>query len=378
MKSLFAAIFIFCSVLPSFGQRVIGGAGSGGNAAIKVNGSTVISANFNGNQFSANGSTVSIKNGALTTNLTETAALTRAGQIDTPLHLGTVAAAGTLNLDSKRSYNDATNSGSTFVLTLATNTTVSSSDDRFIRVQINNTSGAASTWTLTGFGTPNPVGNTGTNSTGWNTIEFWTVGGVWFYQQNTGKLPGTMVDGTLDFSGRSDLTIKFNERMPFVYPDRVDGTGCTAITNDYTSSLSGKATYASSAATNANYAIFLPDAFVPTYLDSSVAMTLLVAFRIASTDTTSETFTVGYYSPASGSVFASTDYTGLSGYISFTTGTLTSAAANKVYYVTVTLTGWAAALTPDRLFKIGIARAGAANANAITIVGGALTYGRTQ
>lgn len=186
----------------------------------------------------------------------------------------------------------------------------------------------------------------------------------------------TLTGKTFDASGTGNV-LKFNDRMPFVGPWRVDGTGCVMGTTN-TSSYNGLAIYASSASTNANYAVFVPDAIVPTDLDSGVTMTAKLGFAIVSTDTTSETFTIGYYQPASGSVFATTDYTGFSGYISFTTGTLTGAAANKIYYVTVTLTGWAAALTADRHLRVGIARAGAANANQIVLVEGCITYGRSQ
>jgi hypothetical protein len=174
--------------------------------------------------------------------------------------------------------------------------------------------------------------------------------------------------------------LKFIDYKDFIYPHRVDGAGATILTNDYTSALSGLATHAGTGGTNVNYAIYRIGT-VPLDLDSATTMKLRnLAFRVSGTDTGSGSFAVGYFSPSSSSAFSPSDFTALSGYVTFATGTLTSPVANDIFYFAdVTLTGWASGLTAGRPLLIGIARDGSdANNDSITIVGGTIEFGRTQ
>lgn len=206
------------------------------------------------------------------------------------------------------------------------------------------------------------------------------------------KNNGTTVDATAAISGWTGAGTKYKvddgtyrglkmtDYLLFVYPGRVDGTGCTIATNDYTSSLWGLATYAGTGGTNANFATFKVGP-VPADLDTGVTMILTnLALRVSGTDTGSASFTIGYFQPASSSAASPSDFTALSGYKTFTTGTLTSPVSGDVFYVSgVTLTGWAAALTPGRFLTLGIARNGSdANNDAISLLGGSLAYGRSQ
>ncbi len=189
----------------------------------------------------------------------------------------------------------------------------------------------------------------------------------------------TFTNKTLDSQATGNV-LKFLDYRDFVYPHRVDGVGATITTNDYTSALSGLATYAGSGGTNANYAIFRVGT-VPLDLDTGTTMNLRnLAFRVSGTDTNSASFSVGYYSAASSSAFSPSDFTALAGYINATTGTLTSPVANDIFYFSdITLTGWASGLTAGRQLVIGIARNGTdANNDSITIVGGTIEFGRTQ
>lgn len=189
----------------------------------------------------------------------------------------------------------------------------------------------------------------------------------------------TLTGKTFDASGTGNV-LKFTSYQDFVFPARVDGVGATISTNNYTSSQWGLASYSGTATdTNANYAIFRVGT-VPYDLDTSVAMVLKgLSIRVSGTDTTAAEFSIGLYSPASSSIYLPTDFTGFSTFIDFDSGTLTSPVANDIFYLSdVTLTGWAAALTPGRPLLIAIARRNDANANFVVFVSGTIASGRTQ
>jgi hypothetical protein len=189
----------------------------------------------------------------------------------------------------------------------------------------------------------------------------------------------TLTDTTFDSQATGNV-LKMIDYKDFVYPHKVDGTGATIVTNDYTSALSGLATYAGTGGTNANYAWYRIGT-VPNDLDTATAMVLkALAIRVSGTDTASASFSICYFSPASSSAFSPSDFTAGSGYVTTTTGTLTSPAANDTFYLSdVTLTGWASGLTAGRPFIIGIARDGGdSNNDSITVLGATISYGRTQ
>jgi hypothetical protein len=214
---------------------------------------------------------------------------------------------------------------------------------------------------------------------GLNTLTLTWKAGRWAVSQNTSKMDAALITGTID-SSASGLTVKLTDYKDFVYPAKVDGAGATILTNDYTSNVWGLTTHAGTGGTNVNYALYRIGT-VPLDLDSAAAMTLKnLAIRVAGTDTASASFSIAYYSPASSAGHMPSDYTGLTGFVTFTTGTLTSAAANDIFYLSdATLTGWASGLTAGRPFIIGIARDGGdSNNDAISVVGGTIQFGRTQ
>lgn len=173
--------------------------------------------------------------------------------------------------------------------------------------------------------------------------------------------------------------LKFTDYKDFVYPSRVDGTGCTIVTNSYTDNTWGLATYSGSADTNGNYAIFRVGT-VPYDLDTSAAMTLKgLSFRVAGTDTDAAQFTIALYTPSSSGAGMPSDFTACSTFINFDSGSLTSPASGDVFFCSdVTLTGWAAALTAGRPYIISIARRNGSNDDAVSIVSGTIEYGRTK
>jgi hypothetical protein len=174
--------------------------------------------------------------------------------------------------------------------------------------------------------------------------------------------------------------LKLLDYKDFIYLHKVDGVGCTSVTNNYTSGLSGLATYAGTGGTNANYAWFRVGIW-PYDLDSGTTMKLRgIAIRVSGTDTASASFSVCYFSPASSAGFSPTDFTVGAGYVNFTTGTLTSPSADDTFYpADVTLTGWASGVTSGRPILIGIARDGGdSNNDSITLVSATVEYGRVQ
>lgn len=207
------------------------------------------------------------------------------------------------------------------------------------------------------------------------TVTFSDATGTVVLEDNTATLTGKTYD-----AGGTGNVLKFTDYKDFIYPGRVDGSGATIVTNDYTSSVWGLASYAGSGDTNVNYAIYRIGT-VPLDLDTSVAMTLKnLAVRVSGTDTDAANFSIALFSPASSSGQMPTDYNAMSTHITFNTGTLTSPAANDIFYFAdVTLTGWAAAVTAGRPWIIGIARAGTdSNDDVVTVVGGTIEYGRTK
>jgi hypothetical protein len=196
------------------------------------------------------------------------------------------------------------------------------------------------------------------------------------------NLVGTSTTDTLtnkEFdAGATGNTLKFTDYKDFVYPSRVDGTGCIIGTTN-TANVWGLASYNGTADTNANYAIYRIGT-VPIDLDTSVAMTLKgLWIRVDGSDTDAAQFTIALYNPTSSSAGLPTDFTGFSTFINFDSGTLTTPALGDGFSVAdVTLTGWAAALTAGEPFIIAIARRNGSNDDIVSISNGTIEYGRTK
>ncbi len=187
----------------------------------------------------------------------------------------------------------------------------------------------------------------------------------------------TLTNKTFDAAGTGNV-LKFTDYKDFIYPSRVDGTGCIIGTTN-TANVWGLASYSGSADTNGNYAIFRIGT-VPYDLDTSVAMTLKgFSIRVDGSDTDAAEFTIALYSPASSAAGLPTDFTGFSTFINFDSGALTSPALGDTFYFSdVTLTGWAAALTAGRPFLIAIARRNGSNDDIVSITAGTIEYQRTK
>lgn len=168
------------------------------------------------------------------------------------------------------------------------------------------------------------------------------------------------------------------EQLHFIYPHKVDSAGATIVTNDYSSGLSGLATFAGSGSTNANYAVYRVG-FWPNYIDTSAPVILKnFSIRVSGTDTDAAEFSIGLFAPSSSATYTPSDSTAAATYINFDSGTLTSPAANDGFYTfgDVTLTGWGAALTAGRPIIIVIARRDGNNDDSVTVLGGTIEVGK--
>ena len=194
----------------------------------------------------------------------------------------------------------------------------------------------------------------------------------------TASSTADLTNKTLD-AGATGNVLKFLDYKDFVYPARVDGSGCTIVTNSYTDNTWGLATYNGTSDTNANYAIFRLG-IVPKDLDTAVAMVLSgFSIRVAGTDTDAAQFTIALFNPTSSAGSLPTDFTGFSTFILFDSGTLTSPASGDIFFFSdVTLTGWAAALTAGEPMYVAVARRNGSNDDAISIEPGTIQYGRTK
>jgi hypothetical protein len=201
----------------------------------------------------------------------------------------------------------------------------------------------------------------------------------WVQDELTAYASDTVVftGKTFDAAGTGNV-LKFTDYKDFIYPGRVDGTGCIAGTTN-TANVWGLASFSGSADTNGNYAIFRVGT-VPYDLDTSVAMTLKgFSIRVDGSDTDAAQFAIALYSPASSAAAMPSDFTACSDFIHFDSGALTTPALGDVFYFSdVTLTGWAAALTAGRPLIVAVARRNGSNDDIVSIVSGTISYGRTQ
>jgi hypothetical protein len=201
----------------------------------------------------------------------------------------------------------------------------------------------------------------------------------WVQDELTAYASDTVVftGKTFDAAGTGNV-LKFTDYKDFIYPGRVDGTGCIAGTTN-TANVWGLASYSGSADTNGNYAVFRVGT-VPYDLDTSVAMTLKgFSIRVDGSDTDAAQFAIALYSPASSAAAMPSDFTACSDFIHFDSGALTTPALGDVFYFSdVTLTGWAAALTAGRPLIVAVARRNGSNDDIVSIVSGTIEYGRTK
>lgn len=161
------------------------------------------------------------------------------------------------------------------------------------------------------------------------------------------------ISGTIDATDAGLILIQ-TKSLKLQYPRRVDGSGCTIPnTNDFTAQLFMVPRFSATAATNVNYAEW---AFrVPADLDTSADMTASLTIQLAGADTSAATYTVGVVSIANSSAGAGTP----ANYATLTIPADGSGADGDIESVNgVTLTGWAAALTPNQWALVRLQRDG--------------------
>ncbi len=136
-------------------------------------------------------------------------------------------------------------------------------------------------------------------------------------------------------------------------PNYADGTGAI-ISTTANSAAYNQAAFSSSAATNGNWAAYLD--WVPADMNSAVELEATIGIRLSANDTAQQKYSLGMLScPASSA--ANGAQTASSNFILFNF-TDAAGAGGDAEYTTVTLTGWAAALTPNTRFQIALARDG--------------------
>lgn len=158
-------------------------------------------------------------------------------------------------------------------------------------------------------------------------------------------------------------------------PDYGDGIGAVPQTNAF--NVSGLMHYTftgGTAETNANWVVYEFDC--PSDLDTTVAMTARFAFLSGGTDTSDYVFHITYAQNALGAAY-STGTTIATSPIVMTITPTTPASGDLQSTGAVTLTGWAAALTPGRAMQVRIAKPNDAQDDGARDVQLVITYGST-
>lgn len=197
-----------------------------------------------------------------------------------------------------------------------------------------------------------------------NTNVFLTNSGTLYVNGEpvvTASSTNTFTNKTFDADAAGNV-LKQAKSLKLQYPRRIDGTGCTySNTNDYTAERFLIPLFSGTAATNANYARY--GFMIPNDWDTSVDPTIRIAEELSGADTGARNYHIGMISvansaPANGTaanfvvVAGITDASGGSG----DSETSTSAT---------TLTGWSAAMTPNRWCVVELRRDGANDASTV-------------
>lgn len=180
---------------------------------------------------------------------------------------------------------------------------------------------------------------------------------------------------TFDASDTGNV-LKLTREIQLTHPDLVDGTGCTVGTTS-TAIGYGRATCSNSADEAANYMEWYIT--VPDDIDTAVAITAKIKVLLGNTDTGTHRYVMSTVAVADSAVpTAST----LANAINCDFAGDASGANGDVETVSCTLTGWAAAMTAGRTWRIRLARDGNATEDGSTVnstvLGVKLVHGVSQ
>lgn len=184
---------------------------------------------------------------------------------------------------------------------------------------------------------------------------------------------GVVTGATYDAAGTGN-TLKQTKQLILQRPDYGDGAGAVPQTNTFTASGLMHYTFSGNAETNANWAVYEFDC--PSDLDTAVAMTARFGFLSGGTDADDYVFHLTYDQVAAGTAYPTGTGVDLLPIV-MTVTPVTPAAGDLQYSSAVTLTGWAAALTPGRAMQVRIARLQNSQDDGARDVQLVITYGST-
>lgn len=177
---------------------------------------------------------------------------------------------------------------------------------------------------------------------------------VGWTNQASGSITNTFTNKTFDAAGAGNI-LKQTKYITFMRPDWGDGTGAVPQTNTFTVSGLMHYTFSGNAETNANYVVY--EGVVPPDIDTSVDMTATFAWVGGGTDADTVTWHIAYGLGVAGSAYPVTLGAVATSPLAFAAVTPTTPAAGD-YQTTaaLTLTGWAASMTPGTPLLISIRR----------------------
>lgn len=186
--------------------------------------------------------------------------------------------------------------------------------------------------------------------------------------------------GTATFTGKTydaaatGNVLKQTAQLNLQRPDYGDGIGAVPQTNAFNVSGLMHYTFSGNAETNANYVVYEFDC--PSDLDTTVEITARFAFLSGGTDADNYVFHLTYGQVAPGTAYPTGTGIATSPIVMTVTPTT---AANGDFQTSgeVTLTGWAAALTPGRAMTLRIARLQNTQDDGARDVQLVITYGST-
>lgn len=195
-----------------------------------------------------------------------------------------------------------------------------------------------------------------TNVTGQKTVTWPNASGEILLDSST----ATLTNKTFDAAATGN-TLKFKSYLYLTHPHSCDGTGAV-INTTATSADYGHATFSNSADEAGNYCEYR--LMVPPDVDTSVAMRAKLKVKLAGADTATQRYVMSMASVADSAADAATVATAIN--LDFA-GDASGASGDVETVGWTTLTGWAAAVTADRLWVIRLARDGNATQDASTV-----------
>lgn len=197
-----------------------------------------------------------------------------------------------------------------------------------------------------------------------------------YFQFASHDSTNTFTNKTFDATGTGNV-LKQTKYLTFMRPDWGDGAGAVPQTNTYTASGLMHYSFSGNAETNANYVLY--EGVVPPDLDTAVDMKAVFGFKSGGTDADTVTWHIAYGLGAAGSAYPASLAAAATSPLEFAAVTPTTPASGDYQETAeLTLTGWAASMTPGKPIIISIRRLQDSNDDAQTDVFLRISYGSTQ